>query len=64
MTACEDVTNNRQLAERGKDQGWFTRTGGGYRAPERYESNLTAVDPLTGSDDGLKIFTSMAHAHG
>jgi alcohol dehydrogenase (cytochrome c) len=48
MTACEDVTNNRQLAERGKDQGWFTRTGGGYRAPERYESNLTAVDPFTG----------------
>jgi alcohol dehydrogenase (cytochrome c) len=48
MTACEDVTNNRQLAERGKDQGWFTRSGGGYRAPERYESNLTAVDPFTG----------------
>jgi phosphoribosylformylglycinamidine synthase I len=23
-----------------------------------------AVDPLTGSDDGLKIFLSMAHAHG
>jgi len=23
-----------------------------------------AVDPLTGSADGLKIFTSMAHAHG
>jgi phosphoribosylformylglycinamidine synthase I len=23
-----------------------------------------AVDPLTGSTDGLKIFTSMAHAHG
>jgi alcohol dehydrogenase (cytochrome c) len=48
MTACEDVTNDRQLAERGKDQGWFTRTGGGYRAPERYESTLTAIDPLTG----------------
>jgi alcohol dehydrogenase (cytochrome c) len=48
MTACEDVTNNRQLAERGKEQGWFTRSGGGYRAPERYESNLTAVDPFTG----------------
>jgi alcohol dehydrogenase (cytochrome c) len=48
MTACEDVTNNRQLAERGKDQGWFVRSGGGYRAPERYESNLTAVDPFTG----------------
>jgi phosphoribosylformylglycinamidine synthase len=23
-----------------------------------------AVDPLSGSEDGLKIFTSMAHAHG
>jgi phosphoribosylformylglycinamidine synthase len=23
-----------------------------------------AVDPLTGSIDGLKIFSSMAHAHG
>ncbi len=23
-----------------------------------------AVDPLSGSDDGLKIFSSMAHAHG
>jgi alcohol dehydrogenase (cytochrome c) len=48
MTACEDVTNNRQFAERSKDQGWFVRSGGGYRAPERYESNLTAVDPFTG----------------
>src|SRR5262245_15931282 len=48
MTACEDVTNNRQLAERGKDQGWFVRSGGGYRAPERYESELTLVDPFTG----------------
>jgi alcohol dehydrogenase (cytochrome c) len=48
MTACEDVTNNRQLAERGKNEGWFVRSGGGYRAPERYESNLTAVDPFTG----------------
>ena len=26
----------------------FERSGGGYRAPERYESNLTAVDPVTG----------------
>jgi alcohol dehydrogenase (cytochrome c) len=48
MTACEDVTNDRELAVRGKDEGWFVRTGGGYKAPERYESNLTAVDPLTG----------------
>jgi alcohol dehydrogenase (cytochrome c) len=48
MTACEDVTNNRDLAVRGKGDGWFVRSGGGYRAPERYESNLTAVDPFTG----------------
>jgi alcohol dehydrogenase (cytochrome c) len=48
MTACEEVTNNRDLAVRGKDSGWFVRSGGGYRAPERYESTLTAVDPLTG----------------
>ncbi|HEY7300051.1 MAG TPA: PQQ-dependent dehydrogenase, methanol/ethanol family [Xanthobacteraceae bacterium] len=48
MTACEDVTNNREFVEREKANGWFLRSGGGYRAPERYESNLTAVDPLTG----------------
>jgi len=48
MTACEDVTNDRELAVKGKNEGWFTRSGGGYKAPERYESNLTAVDPVTG----------------
>jgi len=48
MTACEDVTNNRDLAVRGKEQGWYVRSGGGYRAPERYESELTLVDPFTG----------------
>jgi alcohol dehydrogenase (cytochrome c) len=48
MTACEDVTNDREFARSEKANGWFERTGGGYRAPERYESNLTAVDPTTG----------------
>ncbi len=48
MTACEDVTNDKEIVAKGKDQGWFVRTGGGFRAPERYESNLTAVDPITG----------------
>ena len=48
MTACEDVTNNKDLAAAQKANGWFVRSGGGYRAPERYESNLTAVDPFTG----------------
>jgi alcohol dehydrogenase (cytochrome c) len=48
MTACEDVTNDRELAKSRKAEGWFERSGGGYKAPERYESNLTAVDPITG----------------
>jgi alcohol dehydrogenase (cytochrome c) len=48
MTACEDVTNDREFAKNNKAQGWFERSGGGYKAPERYESNLTAVDPVTG----------------
>jgi len=45
MTACEDVTNDGSLPRRRKEQGWYVRSGGGYRAPERYESQLTAVDP-------------------
>jgi alcohol dehydrogenase (cytochrome c) len=48
LTACEEVTNSRALAEREKANGWYVRNGGGYRAPERYESNLTMVDPTTG----------------
>jgi alcohol dehydrogenase (cytochrome c) len=47
MTACEDVTNDREFAKREKANGWFERSGGGYKAPERYESDLTAVDPVT-----------------
>jgi len=50
MTACENVTNDRELATRQSrtDKTWFVRSGGGYQAPERYESTLTLVDPLTG----------------
>jgi alcohol dehydrogenase (cytochrome c) len=48
MTACEDVTNDREFAKRNKAEGWYERSGGGYKAPERYESNLAAVDPVTG----------------
>jgi alcohol dehydrogenase (cytochrome c) len=48
MTACEEVTNDREFARSQKANGWFERTGGGYRASERYESTLTAVDPFTG----------------
>jgi alcohol dehydrogenase (cytochrome c) len=45
MTACEFVTNNTELVAR--ELGWFKRTGGGFKLDGRYESNLTAVDPLT-----------------
>jgi alcohol dehydrogenase (cytochrome c) len=42
MTACEFVTNDKDLVKR--EPGWYTRTGGGYKVDGRYESNLTAVD--------------------
>ena len=48
MTACEDVTNDPKVVADRRGQGWFLRSGGGYSAPERYESTLTAVDPVTG----------------
>jgi alcohol dehydrogenase (cytochrome c) len=48
MTACEDVTNDKALVAREKDKGWLARTGGGYRVLERYESELIAIDPVTG----------------
>jgi len=48
MTACEDVTNDKPLVAREKEQGWLARTGGGYRVIERYESELIAMDPVTG----------------
>ena len=46
LTACETVTNDKDMPK--KEAGWYARTGGAYKADERYESNLTAVDPLTG----------------
>jgi len=45
MTACEFVTNDTALVAR--EPGWYKRTGGGYKVDDRYESNLTAVDPVT-----------------
>jgi alcohol dehydrogenase (cytochrome c) len=44
-TACEIVTNDTELVKR--EKGWYGRTGGGYKVDSRYESNLTAVDPVT-----------------
>jgi alcohol dehydrogenase (cytochrome c) len=44
-TECEFVTNDPDLVRR--EPGWFGRSGGGYKVVGRYESNLTAVDPVT-----------------
>src|ERR1700687_1610676 len=43
MTACSDVTVD--TAKHSKDKGW---NGGAYKTADRYESNLTAIDPVTG----------------
>jgi alcohol dehydrogenase (cytochrome c) len=45
LTACEFVTNDTALVKR--EPGWFGRSGGGYKIDQRYESSLTAVDPVT-----------------
>jgi alcohol dehydrogenase (cytochrome c) len=45
LTACEFVTNDTALAKR--EPGWFGRSGGAYKIDQRYESSLTAVDPVT-----------------
>jgi alcohol dehydrogenase (cytochrome c) len=45
-TACEIVTNDKTIAAK-RNEGWFVRTGGGYKVDGRYESDLTAVDPVT-----------------
>src|SRR5260370_19595959 len=46
MTACELVINDKTIATK-REEGWYVRTGGGYKVDGRYESDLTAVDPVT-----------------
>jgi alcohol dehydrogenase (cytochrome c) len=46
QTACEWVTNDKTIGAK-RSEGWFVRTGGGYKVDSRYESTLTAVDPVT-----------------
>jgi hypothetical protein len=41
--ACSDVTID--TAKHSNDKGW---NGGAYKTANRYESNLTAIDPVTG----------------
>jgi alcohol dehydrogenase (cytochrome c) len=47
MTACEWVTNDRDMPS--KEKGWYKRSGGAYKVDERYESDLVAIDPVTGA---------------
>jgi alcohol dehydrogenase (cytochrome c) len=46
LTACEFVTNDKSIGAK-RSEGWFVRSGGGYKIDGRYESTLTAVDPVT-----------------
>jgi alcohol dehydrogenase (cytochrome c) len=43
LSNCEDVSID--TAKHSKERGW---NGGAFKTAERYESNLTAVDPVTG----------------
>jgi alcohol dehydrogenase (cytochrome c) len=43
LTNCEDVSID--TTKHSKDKGW---NGGAFTTDERYESNLTAIDPVTG----------------
>ena len=43
LSNCEDVSID--TAKHSKERGW---NGGDFKTAERYESNLTAVDPVTG----------------
>jgi len=43
LTACSDVTIDTRRPS--KENGW---NGGSYKTADRYESDLTVVDPLTG----------------
>jgi alcohol dehydrogenase (cytochrome c) len=47
MTACEYVTNDPNMPS--KEKGWYKRSGGAYKVDERYESDLVAIDPVTGN---------------
>jgi alcohol dehydrogenase (cytochrome c) len=46
LTACEWVTNDKTIGAK-RSEGWYVRSGGGYKVDSRYESTLTAVDPVT-----------------
>ncbi len=45
MTACEFVSIDKDKPK--TEKGWIPRSGGSFKVEDRYESNLTAVDPAT-----------------
>jgi alcohol dehydrogenase (cytochrome c) len=45
MTACEFVSIDRDKPK--TEKGWIPRSGGSFHVEDRYESNLTALDPVT-----------------
>jgi alcohol dehydrogenase (cytochrome c) len=45
MTACEFVSIDRDKPK--TDKNWIPRSGGSFHVEDRYESNLTALDPAS-----------------
>jgi hypothetical protein len=45
MTACEFVSIDRDKPK--ADKTWIPRSGGSFHVEDRYESNLTIVDPVS-----------------
>jgi len=45
MTACEFVSIDRDKPK--TDKSWIPRSGGSFHVEDRYESNLTALDPAS-----------------
>ena len=45
ITSCEFVSHDRDRPK--TEKGWFARSGGSFKVEDRYESDLTAIDPAT-----------------
>ena len=45
MTACEFVSIDKDKPK--NEKGWIPRSGGSFKVEDRYESDLSVVDPLT-----------------
>jgi alcohol dehydrogenase (cytochrome c) len=45
MTACEFVSIDKDKPK--NEKGWIPRSGGSFKVEDRYESDLSVVDPVT-----------------